>query len=759
MLYLCRLINSAMKNWKEISFLLLLQMVFVGCNLTKFVPQDQYLLNKAKVEVTDTKKIPVSSLTNYLRQTQNSEVLGFWKLQLHIYNTAPSDTTTKSKKRLARNAQRLGEAPEIYDESLTRASMEQLTKAMHNLGYFQCKVDTQKVTKGQKMNVTYRITAGEPYLLREVSYVLPQTDLKQAVLDEKRTLLREGEPFDANVLDEERQRIMRQMRHQGYFNLDKSMLRFLADSSTVDKQVDVEIRLQDYIEQMSDSDFAHLFTKYTIRNVCFHMDYDPQFIPDSVQLQQKVDDGYQFTWVGKQLMRVRALKQNCAIKPGDFYDELKVERTYEWLNHLGIVKYVDISFREVGSDELDCHIVMSRSKLNTVSANVEGTYTSGDWGVSAGLGYINRNIFHGAEELQVNVGGGYEWRQNGGHAVEAKADAMLSFPSLVKVNVNFRYQARPDEFTRTISNAGLGYTLRHYRKGWTHSFQFLDISYVYVPWMSEEFKNRFVTNRNPLKYSYTSHFIEAISYSGQYSGYRKNHPLDSYAEARFFVEAAGNAMYGIAKAANIKQQDGVYMLGNAPFAQYTKADISATYTHIINEKHRLAYHAAIGVAVPYGNSSAIPYEKRYFAGGSNHVRGWTARSLGPGGYRGKGSNVDYDSQTGDIHLDLSMEYRWKVWSVIELAAFTDAGNIWTIREYETQPHGAFKWNSFYKEIAWSYGCGLRLDFTFLIFRVDFGVKLYDPSRLYEDGKVWRTVPNGLKWSDDMTFHFAIGHPF
>ena len=142
------------------------------------------------------------------------------------------------------------------------------------------------------------------------------------------------------------------------------------------------------------------------------------------------------------------------------------------------------------------------------------------------------------------------------------------------------------------------------------------------------------------------------------------------------------------------------------------------------------------------------------------MRGWTARTLGPGGYKGKGSRIDYDNQAGDIHLDLSLEYRWKVWSIIELAAFTDAGNIWTIRDYETQPHGAFKFDTFYKELAWSYGVGLRLDITFLVFRVDFGVKLYDPSLLYESGgHPWRTVPNGLGWKNDMTFHFAIGYPF
>ncbi len=752
--------KKIMKANRIILPLLLLCAVLAGCNTTKFVPADKYLLNKAKVEVTDTREVSASSLRTYLRQKQNTEILGFWKLQLDVYNTAPLDTLTKSQKRLARNAKKLGEVPEIYDEALTEASVEQLTRAMHNLGYYRCKVDTVLKVKDRKMNITYKVTAGEPYYIRQVSYVLPHPELKKVATDEKRTLLKEGDRFDANVLDEERARIISRMRRNGYYYLDKSMIRYLADSTRQERQVDVEIRLQEYIEQLPDTDFNRLFRRYSIRNVWFHLDYDPAYAPDSAEIHHSEGKGYHYTWVGKRLMRQSALRQNCAIRPGDYFNERRVEMTYEWMNQLGIVKYVDISFDEVAEGELDCHVVMSRSKLNTFSADVEGTYSSGDWGISAGVGYINRNIFRGAEELQLGVSGGYEWRQNGGRAIEAKAHASLAFPIRLKIDLNYQYQTRPDEFTRTIANGSLGYTLRPRRSRWTHTFLLPDITYVNLPWMSTEFRERFINNSNPLKYSYESHLIEALSYTGQYSSYRSNHPLRSYGQVRFFVETAGNALYGIAQAADMKKEDGVYVLGKVPFSQYSKMDISATYTQVINEKHRMAYHAALGVAIPYGNSSVVPYEKRYFAGGSNHVRGWTARTLGPGGYKGKGSRIDYDNQAGDIHLDLSLEYRWKVWSIIELAAFTDAGNIWTIRDYETQPHGAFKFDSFYKELAWSYGVGLRLDITFLVFRVDFGVKLYDPSLLYEsDGHPWRTVPNGLGWKNDMTFHFAIGYPF
>ncbi len=739
---------------------ILVVLLLNACNTTKFVPEGKYLLNKVKIEIEDTKQVSANNLKSYLKQQPNTEILGFWKLQLHIYNTASTDTTKKIDRWWASVAQRTGEPPEIYDSLLTVQSAVQLQKAMQNSGFFQSQVTTDIQKQDRKINLTYHIHAGEPYLLRQHTSSFPESERLQEIADdERRTLLKDGNLFDANVLDSERKRVASAMRRNGYYYIQKDIIRYVADTTVFGKMVDVEMSLHPMVKQMSDSAVKQLFTQYTIRNVCFHTDYDPAYVQDSTMLQHKEEDGYVYTWVGNRLMRSNALRNNCRIRPGELFNERRVEQTYEMMNQLGIVKYVDISFEPVADDSLDCHIVMSRSKLHTVSAEVEGTYSNGDWGIAAGLGYINRNLFRGAEELQLGVNGSYEWRQNGGRAIEAKATASLSFSSHIKLVAAYNYQTRPDEFTRTIANASFGYTLPRLTPGWTHSFNFLDISYVYLPWISNEFRQRFLTNQNPLKYSYENHFIEAINYSCQYNGYRSNQPARSYFTFRGFAETAGNTLNGIATLAKMEKSDGAYKIGSVPFSQYAKVDANMTYNQVVNLKHRLVYHFAVGVAIPYGNSLSIPYEKRYFAGGSNHVRGWTARTLGPGAYRGAGTRIDYDNQAGDIHLDLSLEYRWRVWNFIELAAFTDAGNIWTIRDYESQPHGVFRWNEFYKQIGWSYGVGLRLDFRFLIFRVDYGVKLYDPSRIYYDQKQWRTVANGLGWKDDMAIHFAIGYPF
>ena len=734
-----------------------LVLCLMSCNTTKFVPQGEYLLNKANIKVEDTKEVAISDLKNYLQQKQNTEILGFWKLQLGIYNTASLDTAKWTSK----NARRIGEAPVIYAPELTDRSMVQLRKAMQNKGYFTAKVDTTMTVKDRKVNITYHVTAGEPYIIRRYRVGFEHEELKQIAQDQRR-LISEGMQFDVDMLNQERQRIARAMRRNGCYYFDEDMIQFVADTTRLKKQVDVTVKLSDYVTQLSPEEQAQVFRHYKISHVHFHIDYEIGRAPEGERMRASMKGNYEFTWVGDQLLRENVLIRNCPIQPGDKYNEVRVERAYSNLNQLAPIKYVDISFDPISEDELDCHIVLSRSKLNSISVEAEGTYSAGDWGIAAGVGYANRNLFKGAEEFTIDGRTSYEWRQNGGRAIEAKASTGLKFPNSLAIDLNYNYQTRPEEYTRSIFGAGLQYQLRQRLSRWQHQFRFADISYVYLPWISDAFRDQFLQSTNILKYSYENHFIVGWGYSGSYSSFLSRQPYRSYTNVNYNIETAGNLMLGLAEAFRFPtDSEGKYTLFGTRFAQFAKADVSFTYNQIFNPSHRLVYHADLGLAVPYANSQAVPFEKRYFAGGANSVRGWTARSLGPGGYRGNGSMIDFNNQSGDIRLNLSVEYRAKVWSIIELAAFVDAGNIWTIFDYETQPNGQFHWNEFYKQIALAYGVGVRLDFSIFVFRVDFGVKLYDPSRMYGElyGTQWRTISNGLNWQEDMSFHFAIGYPF
>ena len=740
--------------------MLAMVMALASCNTTKFVPEGQYLLNKARVKCVDDKSVSASDLRSYLRQKQNTEIFGFWKLQLHVYNTAPTDTTSKTNKRLARNAHKMGEAPVIYDEELTAISMQQLRQQMNNMGYFHAEVDTQKIIKDRKIDLTYLVTAHQPYMIRHYTVDIPEESVR-VIAEDERCKVKEGEQFSTATLDEERERISTTLRNRGYFYFEKSMLEFTADSSLNSHEVDVKIHFAPYVAQLDSASLKKLRTRYSVRKMYYQIDYDPSHLPDSIVLKRDSDRyGNEYSWTGRRFLRKDALRQASRLDPGVRYAEWRVERTYARMNALAPVKYVDIAFTPVGDTLLDCYITISRGRLNSFAVEVEGTYSAGDWGVAAGVNYTNKNIFKGAEVLTLGARASYEWRANGGRAIEAKGEAGLLFPSNVKVNIAYNYQQRPEEYTRTIANAGLGYIIpRTPGSRWTHQFNLIDINYIYVPWMSDKFREQFIKKASVLKASYEDHFILDWSYTGTFSTLNPRFPNRSYLQLALRAETAGNVLYGLAKAASLPQNEsGQYMLWRIPFAQYAKGDINFTYHGIITPEHHLVGHIGLGVAVPYLNASVLPFEKRYFGGGSNSVRGWQARTLGPGTFRGNGNTMVYDLQVGDIKLDMNIEYRFKVLSFLELATFLDAGNIWTIRDYESQPGGVFLFNEFYKQIAWSYGVGIRFDLSIFIFRVDFGVKLHDPSRIAE-GKQWRTAPNGLGWKDDMTFHFAIGYPF
>ena len=700
-----------------------------SCNTLKFVPEDKMLLNKTAVHMVDRKEVKTKDLSKFIQQKQNTEIFGFWKLQLDVYDLAGMDST----KWINRTLKKMGEPPEIFDPFAAGNSIHYLTKAMQNMGYFDASVDTTMQVKNRKLKLTYNVTGREPYILTSYSVRLHQNDLRR-IATSNDCLVKENERFDANILDDERQRITTEMRNNGYYFFEKDYLTYQADSAYGNHTVSVQLQLREYQNRDADSLWNIVFRQFVVENVNYVMD-EPDFIRQSV------------------------LDRVSKIVPGHLYNQEMVERTYADLTALGPVKYTDISFRQTGSNTLECNILLSRSKLNSVSVEAEGTFSAGDWGVAGGAGYTNKNLFHGAEVFTLSANAAYEWRKNTSNIFEVKAEASLAFPKAPKVAISYQFQNRPDEFTRTIVNAGLSYLYKPYKSRWQHNFSLVDIGYIYLPWVSPEFKERFLNENNPIRSSFEQHLILGWGYNANFTTYNPLHPYRSYVTLSFGVETAGNLLYGISELFNLpKNDEGEYSFFNVPFSQYVKGDFNLVWHGIINERHRFVGHFVAGIAAPYGNLSVVPFEKRYFGGGANSVRGWSIRTLGPGAYHGVGANKDYNYQVGDIKLETSLEYRWRVWSIIELAAFTDAGNIWTFYDYESQPAGAFT-RDFYKEIAWAYGGGIRLDFKFFIFRFDIGTKLYDPGRLYLDGKAWRTPTNGLNWKEDCALHFAIGYPF
>ena len=387
--------------------------------------------------------------------------------------------------------------------------------------------------------------------------------------------------------------------------------------------------------------------------------------------------------------------------------------------------------------------------------------------------YQNRNLFRGSELFSAELRGAYEAitgleGYNDENFMEWSAEARLQFPRFIapftskamrrrstassELSLSWDMQNRP-EFHRRVFSAAWRYRWTSPDRHINYRLDVPEINYVYMPWISETFKHDYldsVSNQNViLRYNYEDLFIMKVGFGLTYT-----HGSDAL---RFNIETAGNLLNSLSAGLRFsKNKDGQHTLFGIAYAQYAKFDFD--YTHLVSfdEHNSLALHADFGIACPYGNSSVLPFEKRYFSGGANSVRGWSVRELGPGSYRGKNGRIDFINQTGDMKFDLNAEYRTFLFWKFNGAAFIDAGNIWTLRNYPDQPGGQFKWNEFYKQIAVAYGLGLRLNFGYFILRFDMGMKAINPAYNNSDDHYAIFHPD---FSRDFTFHFAVGMPF
>lgn len=751
-----------------------------ACSSTKHVPQGEYLLDKATVDVVDRDDVAEGELYNFLRQTPNHKVLGFAKLQLATYSLSGRDST----KWYNRWLRRVGQPPVIYDADLTDASCRQLNLALVNRGYLDAVVTADTASTGpKKMAVHYRITAGEPHRIAVVDYNIPDTAIRRLVMaDTAASDIRPGMLLDRNNLDNERGRITRLLRNAGYFNFNREYINFTADTVAGSKLAGLTLNIH-APAQVAEMQAAARHRKYVVRSVTYMLTDGNEALSDTAAYGD-----VRVVYGTDRYIKPKVLDEMCFIHPGLPYNAADVERTYEALGRLSIVKFINIEMTPAGSvgdfGLLDATIVLSRNKKMSVAVELEGTNSEGDFGFGLGLTYQNRNLARGSELLTAKLRASYEALS--GHYdgiinnryTEFAGEVGITFPKFecpflsksfkqrmlasTEFTLSANYQERP-EYTRIILGTAWKWKWQQRRNGWQHrnSFDLVDINYVRLPRSTIDFIDQVAPSNPLLRYSYEDHFIMRMGYT--YS--RTNRRLPSatvnalsvqprVSSLRVSGEIAGNLLYGISHLAGLHRSDGVYKIFGIQYAQYVKGEIDYTFTRNFNDRNAIAVHGGFGIAYPYGNSTMVPFEKRFYAGGANGVRGWGVRTLGPGAYDARNSVTDFINQCGDIRLDLSVEYRAKLFWVLEGALFIDAGNIWTIKSYENQPGGEFRFDSFYKQIAAAYGVGIRLDFTYFLLRLDLGVKAYNPAMNQER---WPLIHP--KWSRDTNFHFSVGYPF
>ena len=758
-----------------------------GCSAVRHVPDGSLLLDEVKIDVEGDKDVSSTELYNYLRQTPNHRVLGFWKLQLGTYNLSGNDTTTWYN----RWVRRMGQPPVIYQQGLTDASARQLQLAMINRGYLGARVEVDTVMQPEKkrIDVNYHVVTGEPHRITSVTYDIPDSSVAEAIMsDASRFTVKPGDKFDRDNLDAERTLITRRLRDRGYYAFNKDYITYYADTAEMSHDVALTMTVRPPKRPSgadTAADSAAIHTLYRIGRVVFVTDPDG----DRSRMDSVSYKGVEIVYGPDHYLTPGSLEEKCFLVPGQLYSTHNVDRTYESLARLGILKSINIELvpeaepSAEGEDRLlDVYILLSRNKKQSITLDIEGTNSEGDLGFGIGATYQHRNLARGSQlftgRLRMNyesLSGSFNGLINNRYT-EYAGEIGITFPRFEfpfaplsmrqrfnvssELAVSFNYQERP-EYTRIISGAAWRYKWVNRTNTRRHEFDLIDINYVYLPESTNDFLDAIAPDNPLLRYSYEDHFIMSMGYRYYNSNKRIPSAIGRTRgiqpvvyTIRASAETAGNLLYLGSKLLSSRPHDGVYEVFNTRFSQYVKGEVDYAITRNFDHRHSLAFHVGGGVGFPYGNSRVLPFEKRFYAGGANGVRGWSVRTLGPGSYNSHNSVAYFINQCGDIRLDMSLEYRAKLFWVLEGGAFIDAGNIWTIHSYENQPGGMFHFNTFWKQIAWAYGVGLRMDFDYFLLRLDLGIKAYNPAEGQDRWPLFH-----FDWHRNTAVHFSVGYPF
>ena len=751
--YFC--IVKVMRGFTPLLLLLAIVILSASCSVSRFIPENEHLLNDVKIRTTD-KTISTTQMQGYVIQHPNSRWFSLVKVPMGPYLMSGRDST----KRINRFLQRIGESPVIYDQKKAIKTRSNIEAAVRNMGFLGAHVDLVEKKKDFKLNALYDIQTGPRYHVRDLEIVIPDTVLR-AYVDSasSESRLYRGMPFDLNELDAERSRINRLLRNKGYYRFNKEYVRFEADTTLGNNLVSLSMIVDNAMAPDRVGRVPHR-----------------QYYFDEVKFQSDSTSG--------NMIRRNVLKVKNAIREGGLYNDQQVQETYANLSSLGAVMSSNVAILadKKDSTKLDALVSVSTNKLHSFNVEVEGTNSAGDFGAAVVLSYLNRNLFRGSELLNVKLRGAFEAIKglegyDNQNYLEFGAEVSLAFPdfklpgisrdfrrssnAMSEVSVMYDNQNRP-EFHRRVVAATWRYRWSQLNRQRQHKIDLLDLNYVFMPWISRTFRADYLdnaTSRNAiLRYNYEDLLIMKWGYTFSYTSQPLTGATGSYGtnaySIRLNVETAGNLLYGLFRRHHNSM--GQYTLFDIAYAQYAKGDFDFAKSFRITPEHSLSIHFGLGIAFPYGNSSILPYEKRYFSGGANSVRGWSVRGLGPGSFKGQDGRIDFINQTGDIKLDMNLEYRSHLFWKIDGAAFIDAGNIWTIRNYADQPGGQFRFDKFWRQIAASYGLGIRLNFNFFILRLDCGMKAVNPA--YSDARHHFPIIHP-RFKRDFSLHFAVGLPF
>lgn len=715
-------------------------MAAASCSSTRLLKDGEYMLADNKITVKNDKKFDVDGLEAYLRQLPNYYFLFHWNPFINVYNMQNGKDGFWDK-----FVKRLGVEPVIYDAEKVDESIENISNRLEYLGYYGSKVESHLKVKDKRVFVHYDVTLGKRIPIKEIVVTIPDGGPFPAdfLADTAATLIKPGDYLSEDILEKETVRSTAVMNRKGYYDFNKHHFFFEADTLSVPDSAILMMDIREYTRNES-PDKGNPIRKFYFNDVSISY-------PATLKIRDKV------------------LKELNTVKPGAVYSTETVNNTYTRLSSLRMFSSVNVGITQVDTNLVDCNINLSQSKLQGFKVNLEAsTNSTGLFGISPQLSYYHKNIFNGGEWLNLGFMGNFQFKFNDAiRSNEFGISAGLSFPRFLllpyryfkqavprtEVNVSYNYQNRP-EYTRNIISTSYGYNGNVYNRFFYQVYP-VQLNIVKLFDMDENFyksmeKDPFFRN------AYQNHFDLGLGGTLYYTTNSEATPKSTYHYARLQMDVAGNLLSAFNGLMNT-DANGSRMIWNTPYSQFVRGELTLGHTWIWDNryKHSLATRFLAGVGYAYGNSTVLPFEKHFYAGGSNSMRGWQARTVGPGTAPMDNSFI-IPNQTGDMRLEANVEYRFNLFWNFYGAAFVDVGNVWTLADDESEDAdlSQFRWNTLGKSIAANWGVGLRLDLDFLLLRVDLGLKVHDPAR----EQSW-VAPDQWFEQNGYAIHFGVGYPF
>ncbi|MRX67076.1 Outer membrane protein assembly factor BamA [Flavobacterium resistens] len=764
-----------MKN-RYIKYFITLSLFFVfGCSNTKYLPEGDLLYTGASVKVKDSvikkkdRKALENQLEDLLRPKPNKQFLGL-RPKLWIYNIAGEPKKQKGFRYWLRT--KVGEEPVLFSKVDLDYNTSVLRNFTENKGYFKTRVSADSTVSNKRVTAEYIVIPKKQYIIKSVTF--PDDSLAMSRIigrSSRRSLLKVGNPYDLDVIKAERERIDARLKEKGYYYFNPDYILAKVDSSKGDHEVKIRLVIKDDTPPKA-------LTAYKIDKIIVY----PNFSISKDSVKYKPEDIVQykdFTIIDTaNTFKPRVFDRTIYFKKGDLYNRKDHNLTLNRFVNLGTFSFVKNEFRTSDSikNALDSYYYLTLLPKKFIRVEVLGKTNSASYtGTELNVNWNNRNLFRGAELLTVSVFGGADFQlagvNKGKNIYKLGTETSLTWPRFItpfhidgsseyvprtKATLRYEYQNRTQLYALNSFKTSFGYLWKENARK-EHQLNVMDITYVSPNHVTQEYRDDIKADSSLAK------VIEKQLIFGPTYTYTYTNTMQKRKKNTFYfsgeLDLAGNVT-GLITGANIKKNDTIKIF-DVPFSQYAK--IRGDFRHYLKlgKESELASRIIVGAGIPYGNSSVLPTSKQFVVGGTNSIRAFRARSIGPGSYVNTATTNDYlPDQSGDLKLEFSTEYRTKLFSIVKGAAFIDAGNIWLVNADPNKPGAEFS-KDFMKEIAVGAGVGLRFDVSFFILRTDLAFPLRKP--YLPDGQRWviKDIDFGSgPWrKENLILNIAIGYPF